>query len=57
MDRQRGGSRNKGTGEKKIELDARRIESKIHFVEKNWIRSIRKEVYSVISAKRYGQKV
>ena len=34
MDRQRGGSRNKGTGEKKIELDARRIESKIHFVEK-----------------------
>lgn len=34
MDRQRGGSRNKGTGEKKIELDARRIESKIHSVEK-----------------------
>lgn len=34
MDRQRGGSRNKGTGEKKIELDARRIEGKIHFVEK-----------------------
>ena len=34
MDRQRGGSKNKGMGEKKIELDARRIESKIHFVEK-----------------------
>lgn len=34
MDRQRGGSRNKGMGEKKIELDARRIESKIHSVEK-----------------------
>lgn len=34
MDRQRGGSKNKGMGEKKIELDARRIETKIHFVEK-----------------------
>ena len=34
MDRQRGGSQNKGLGEKKIELDARRIESKIHSVEK-----------------------
>ena len=56
MDRQRGGSRNKGTGEKKIELDARRIESKIHFVEKNWIRSIHKEAYREISVKRYGQK-
>lgn len=34
MDRQRGGSQNKGLGEKKIELDARRIESKIHTVQK-----------------------
>ncbi len=34
MDRQRGGSQNKGLGEKKIELDARRIESKIHTVDK-----------------------
>lgn len=34
MDRQRGGSQNKGLGEKKIELDARRIESKIYTVDK-----------------------
>lgn len=34
MDRQRGGTRNKGMGEKKIELDARRIEAKIHSIEK-----------------------
>ena len=34
MDRQRGGTRNKGMGEKKIELDGRRIEAKIHSIEK-----------------------
>lgn len=34
MDRQRGGSRNKGMGEKKLELDSRRIEAKIHSLEK-----------------------
>lgn len=34
MDRQRGGDKNKGSGEKKIELDARRIEQRIQSLEK-----------------------
>ena len=34
MDRQRGGDKNKGAGEKKIELDARRIEQRITSLEK-----------------------
>lgn len=34
MDRQRGGDHNKGSGEKKIELDARRIEQRIQALER-----------------------
>lgn len=34
LDKQKGGNKNKGTGEKKIELDTRNISSQIHALEK-----------------------
>ena len=46
MDRQRGGDKNKGAGEKKLELDARRIEQRIQALEKEL-----KQIYNLIKNK------